>query len=298
MTMDTLSSALAIALNVSMAALSCAQTAVTEARARTPSASVSSMALIHGGTFQAGIDTADIPQFQRVFGIDAPQLFQDEVPRHTVTVDDFYLDRNLVTNAQFRQFVDAHREWQASRVSSNLDNGNYLKQWSTPSSPLALRDRPVVNVNWYSAVAYCQWAGKRLPTEAEWEYAARGGANGLFPWGDQPVNPARANYSGSGLHTTSAVGSYPPNPYGLFDMAGNTWQFLADEWQPYPSAPRKNPVAGDDRFQGGPGYLQIKTRRVIRGGSYDGAPINLWVEYRDSHLPNGSRDFVGFRCAK
>jgi formylglycine-generating enzyme required for sulfatase activity len=168
----------------------------------------------------------------------------------------------------------------------------------TPRGALAQDNHPVVNVNWYAAVAYCQWMRKRLPSEAEWEYAARGGQDALFPWGNDSVDKNRANYSGAGLHTTSSVEAYLPNPYGLFDMAGNVWQFLADEWKPYDSVPQKNPVSGGDLFAQGRSFLQVRTRRVIRGGSFDGVPVNLWVEYRDSHPPNGSRDFVGFRCAK
>ena len=103
---------------------------------------------------------------------------------------------------------------------------------------------------------------------------------------------------GSGIGTTSPVGHYPANRYGLFDMVGNVWQFLADEWKPYPSTPQKNPVPGGNLFLDGPAFLQVKTRRVIRGGSFGGAPVNLWVEYRDSHPPDGAREFVGFRCAK
>jgi formylglycine-generating enzyme required for sulfatase activity len=156
---------------------------------------------------------------------------------------------------------------------------------------------PVVQVSWDDAVAYAKWAGKRLPTEAEWEYSARGGLDTLFPWGNQPVDRTRANFSGSGLGTTSPVGMYPAG-YGLFDMAGNVWEFLADEWQPYSSTPQKDPVAGGDLFLDGMAYLGVKTRRVIRGGSFAGDPVNYWVEYRDSHPADGAREFVGFRCAK
>ena len=119
-----------------------------------------------------------------------------------------------------------------------------------------------------------------------------------FPWGDQPPNAARANFSDGGLGTTSAVDHYAANPFGLFDMAGNVWQFLADEWQPYPSAPQDNPVAGGNRFAEGATFLEVKTRRLIRGGRYDGHRVNLWVEYRDSHPLDGARDFVGFRCGR
>ena len=84
----------------------------------------------------------------------------------------------------------------------------------------------------------------------------------------------------------------------LFDMAGNVWQFVADEWKPYTSTAQKNPVPGGDLLPDGTAFLKAKTRPVVRGGSFGGVPVNLWVEYRDSHPPDGSRDFVGFRCAK
>jgi formylglycine-generating enzyme required for sulfatase activity len=250
------------------------------------------------GTIEMGINQSEIPHFEKIFNIFRPQLFQDEIPKHTVTVDSFHIDKYLVTNAQFKEFVMYKREWQPGHVSAELDNGNYLKHWNAGNMPVSLADHPVVNVNWFAAVAYCQWEGKRLPTEAEWEYAARAGLSGPFPWGDQPVDGTRANYSGSGLGSTSIVGKYPANGYGVFDMAGNVWQFLADEWQHYSSGPQRNPVAGGNRFAEGTSFLQVRTRRVIRGGSFEGAPVNLWVEYRDSHPPNGSREFVGFRCAR
>ncbi len=194
--------------------------------------------------------------------------------------------------------MDANSEWRRDGIAASLHNGHYLEQWKNGEVPLGKGQLPVVNVSWYAAAAYCQWAGKRLPTEAEWEFAARGGIPGPFPWGDAPADKRRANYSGSGIGATNAVGSYPANGYGLFDMAGNAWEFLADEWKPYGAEAQKNPVAGGDHFEGGKSFLQVKTRRVIRGGSWDGAPLNLWVEYRDSHPPDGARDFVGFRCAR
>jgi sulfatase modifying factor 1 len=262
------------------------------------STTISSMVLVRGGTVQIGIDVTQIPSFQKIFDIDSPQLFQDEVPKHWVTLDEFYIDECPVTNAQFKSFTDANPEWQPDRIPRELDNGNYLKHWKKPGALTTQADHPAVNVNWYAAVTYCRWAGKRLPTEAEWEHAARGGRNGLFSWGNQPADGSRANFSGSGLSTTSPVGKYPANGYGLFDMAGNVWQLLADEWKPYSSTPQKNPIAGGNLFLDGTAFLNVKTRRVIRGGSFGGVPVNLWVEYRDSHPPDGSRDFVGFRCAK
>ena len=259
---------------------------------------VGSMALVRGATAPVGIDANQIPSLVKIFNIEVPQLFQDEVPKHSVTIDDFYLDKYPVTNADFKKFTDFNLEWRSDRIPGRLHNGNYLKHWKDHDALKAKADHPVVNVSWYAAVAYCQWVGKRLPTEAEWEHAARAGLNALFPWGDEPVDATRANFLGSGIGTTSPVGHYPANRYGLFDMAGNVWQFLSDEWKPYPSTPQKNPVAGGNLFLDGTAFLQVKTRRVIRGGSFGGAPVNLWVEYRDSHPPDGAREFVGFRCAK
>jgi sulfatase modifying factor 1 len=257
-----------------------------------------SMVLVHGGTIQVGIDNKEIPRLQEVFSVDGPELFRDEVGKHTAHVADFYLDKYLVTNAQFKKFVETNPEWQPGSVPAQLDNGNYLKHWKTPGEPLAEANHPAVNVNWYAAVAYCRWAGKRLPSEAEWEYAARGGRDALFPWGNEPPDKSRANYGGSGLGTTSSVGAYPANGYGLFDMAGNAWEFTRDEWKLYSEISGGDGVAKKSELRDAQEFLQVKTRRVIRGGSFGGAPVNLWVDYRDSHPPNGSREFVGFRCAK
>jgi formylglycine-generating enzyme required for sulfatase activity len=245
-----------------------------------------------------GVQPKDIPSLQKIFNINNPQLFQDEIPRHTVTLRDFSIDKFLVTNAQFKAFTAENPQWPPGHLSAAVDNGNYLSHWKSSDALTSLANHPVVNVNWYAAVAYCRWAGKRLPTEAEGGFAARGGAVGLFPWGDAPSDETRANYSASGLQTTTPVGAYPPNGLGVYDMAGNVWQFLADEWQPYSSDAQQNPIAGGNLFLTASDFLRVRTRRVIRGGSFGGNPVNLWVEYRDSHPPANAREFIGFRCAK
>lgn len=256
------------------------------------------MVLIRAATFAMGTEAADIPRLQKVFGIDVADLFSAEVPRHSVSLDSFYLDRYEVTNAQFKKFLDRNPRWQKNQLPTRYHNGNYLKHWTGNDFPKAKANHPVTNVSWYAAVAYCQWAGKRLPTEAEWEYAARGGLAGkTFPWGDQPADKSRVNYGASGIGDTTPVGSYAPNGYGLFDMAGNVWEYLADEWASYPTSPQRNPIAGGNLFLDDT-YLNVTSRRVIRGGSWSGAPVNLRVSYRDSHPPQGAKDFVGFRCAQ
>jgi formylglycine-generating enzyme required for sulfatase activity len=276
-----------------------------------------SIVRIPGSTFSMGTDASKISQIAEAFNISKhPDIIQVETPQHTVTISSFYLDKYQVTNSQFQKFIRAHPEWSAARIPKRLHNGNYLKDWNGGNFPKGKAKHPVVNVSWYAAVAFCQSAGKRLPTEAEWEFAARGGTpDKTFPWGDEAVDKTRANYSGSDIKSTTPVGSYPANGYGLFDMAGNVWEFMADEWAPYSDASQNNPVAGGDLFEvasaarGNPSgrsrhessleksFFDVTTRRVIRGGSFAGAPLNLRVTYRDSHPPDGAREFVGFRCA-
>lgn len=257
-----------------------------------------SMSLVRGAMFRMGTDPSDVPRLQQVFGIKRAEIFAEEAPQHTVTLSPFYMDRYEVTNALFKKFLDRNPRWRRSNIEARLHNGNYLKHWDGDDYPKDKAEHPVTNVSWYAAVAYCRWAGKRLPTEAEWEYAARGGlSDKSFPWGDAPADPALANYGASGIGTTTPVGSYAANPYGLFDMAGNVWEYTLDEWGPYNSSAQVNPVAGGSLFSDD-SFYSVNTRRVIRGGSYGGAPVNLRVAYRDSHPPDGARDFVGFRCAR
>ena len=140
-----------------------------------------------------------------------------------------------------------------------------------------------------------RWANKRLPAEAEWERAARGGrVDEEFPWGDQPVSTDLANYAAGGHGETMSIGSYPPNGYGLQDMSGNVWEYCLDEWQPDYTG--RSPLAANDKEQAGLEFLSVRTRRVIRGGSWSGLPVNLRVAWRDSHPPGGAGDHVGFRC--
>lgn len=249
--------------------------------------SLVNMALIPGATFEIGQDAADISKLMERFGVGRAELFQEEAPKHRVTIGSFYLDRTEVTNAQFKSFVEKNAAWSKAKISASLHNGKYLQHWNGNEFPAGKADHPVVFVSWYAANAYCASVGKRLPTEAEWEFAARGGLAGkAFPWGDSLPYKTRANYLGSDLKAPTKVGSYLANGYGLHDMAGNVWEFLADEWRKYPLKP--TPMSDP---------LQVKTRRALRGGSYGGAPVNLRVTYRDSHMPENAVEHVGFRCA-
>ena len=274
-------------------------------------ADISNMVLIPGGKITIGIDPAEIPRYEKLFGISGRELFDASTPKHSVKLSPFFLDRTLVTNSQFFEFTRRFANEEPSDTLARLDqpwteidprarygDRKNLAHWVEGRVPKGLENHPVTNVTWYDAVAYCQWQSKRLPTEAEWEHGAKGGGNPIFPWGDAAADSSRANYSASGFGTTTPVASYSPNAFGLYDMAGNVWQFTADEWAPYSPEPATNPVAGANLFSKGFDFLGVTTRRVIRGGSWGGAPLNLWVEYRDSHPPDAAKNFVGFRCAK
>ena len=226
-----------------------------------------------------------------------------ERPVHTVYVDAFYMDTYEVTNAAYAAFLntkgkhgDGGRVWfdlNDSDARIDLVGGVYRAE-------VGYEDHPVVDVSWYGAMAYSKWAGKRLPTEAEWEKAARGGLVGkVYPWGDT-IDATQANYNWN-VGSTTPVGQYPPNGYGLYDMAGNVWEWCLDEYQSgfYSNSPRQNPVAG-----GQPvnilldNYTGVNTSRVLRGGSWYVIPHYVRVAVRNSTNPAYTYDWLGFRCAR
>ena len=196
-----------------------------------------------------------IPEGWFLMGSPEGEGDSDEHPQHKVWVDAFWIDRCEVTNAQYEKFMKAT----GHRAPRYWDNDSFNKP-----------DYPVVGVSWDDAVAYCNWAGKRLPTEVEWEKAARGGLVGKdYPWGDN-ISHDNANYDGTGgrdrWDNTSPVGSFPPNGYGLYDMAGNVYEWCADWYDEdyYRSSPERNPK--------GP---NTGDRRLLRGGSWVGSTNGL-----------------------
>ena len=251
-------------------------------------------------------DMVLIPAGEFQMGNNAPEAENNERPVHTVYVNAFYMDIYEVTNAQYKKFLDANPQWGKSRSRRKVRltgqySGDYLKYWNGNNYPRGKGDHPVVYVSWYAAMAYAQWAGKHLPTEAEWEKAARGGLIGKkYPWGDS-TDSKKANY-GSDIMDTTAVGLYPPNPYGLYDMAGNVWEWCLDEYKSdfYKNSPSQNPVAGE----GSIAYTinnvtNIKSDRVLRGGSWYGDPMEfLRAATRLGNAPTYTNLNVGFRCVK
>lgn len=220
-------------------------------------------------------------------------------PIHTVYLDDFYIDAYEVTNAQFKAFIAANPEWSKEHIPSEYHNGNYLQLWKGNDYPNGKANHPVVYVSWYAAMAYAKWKGKRLPTEAEWEKAARGGVVGKrYVWGDSR-DPSKANYGYYGRHT-APVGSYLPNGYGLHDMGGNVWEHCLDEFDEkfYRNSPKKNPIAGVPNIEAlMKDFTSVQTAHVSRGGSWN-TPGPAHVASRGSDTPINTNSWLGFRCAR
>ena len=232
-------------------------------------------------------------------------------PVHTVYVDAFYIDVHEVTIGQYNQFV---------RETGHPP----LPNWVSTYSPT---DRhPVVGVSWHDAMAYTKWAGKRLPTEAEWEKAARGGLIGKYhAWGDAELDGTQCNFADKNLSKvwdrerepednwadknlndgytyTAPVGSYPPNGYGLYDMAGNVWEWCFDAYDEnfYAHSPYRNPIADIIIIDGEDNTITVNKMRVARGTSWFDGPDSVWIASRlkfsteSIKLPFN----IGFRCVK
>ena len=249
------------------------------------------MVLIPAGEFQMGSNDVVI--------IDGAEgFFPAERPVHAVHVDAFYIDKHEVTNAKYKKFILANPEWQKDKIERRFHDDDYLFDWNGNNHPLGKADHPVTDVSWYAAMAYAKWAGKRLPTEAEWEKAARGGLRQQkYPWGNT-VDKNKANY-GKNVGGTTPVGLYPPNDYGLHDMMGNVWEWCLDKWDPdfYKDSPRNNPISGGPLMDITNNFTKIITQRVIRGGSYVFAAIRARVANRGPEVPLQTTPDIGFRCA-
>ena len=236
-----------------------------------------------------------IPAGELQMGSDDPEADNDEKPVHTVFIDAFYMDRYEVTNVQYQKFVLANPRWGKDRIDARFHDGNYLKDWIGNDYPSGKANHPVVSVSWYAAMAYAQWAGKRLPTEAEWEYAARSSWVGQkYLWHDG-IDSSKANYN-KNVGDTTPVGKYLPSSYGLYDMAGNVWEWCLDEYNPefYSISPRDNPLSGPDWIISD--FTSVQTDRVLRGGSWGVDSGFLRIAYRFSLNPASTYFDCGFRC--
>ncbi len=200
----------------------------------------------------------------------------------------FYMDTHEVTNAEYQTFVLANPEWQEANISDALHRGNYLKDWDGNDYPWGKGDHPVTNVNWYGAMAYAAWAGKRLPTAVEWEHAARGGLVGKrYPWGNT-ITPDDANY-GNNVGDTTPVGSYAANGYGLYDMAGNVAEWCLNK-DPFDSNPNIAEIIEN--------YRSFDSDLAVRGGDYWGSDREARIFRIDNSYPQTTIFGIGFRCAR
>lgn len=261
------------------------------------------MVRVPAGEFVMGSDRAGVDYavaLCRRFGTDAAtalatcqrSAFADEQPAHTVTLDVFWLDRTEVTNGQYR-LCEA-----SGRCTPPENEGSYSRALYHREPGFA--GYPVVWVTWQQAAEYCRWAGARLPSEAEWEYAARGTEGRLYPWGDE-FDGVRLNYcdarrdagpnDGSvddGYADTAPVGSYPAGASwaGALDLAGNVREWVADWYGRYPAEPQDSPT--------GPANGDA---RIPRGGSWLDKPDDVRSANRGANDPDYTRHKVGFRCA-
>jgi formylglycine-generating enzyme required for sulfatase activity len=215
------------------------------------------MVSVPGGTFTLGSDDPKADEYSR--------------PAHKVEVKPFFLDATEVTNAQYKAFVDA-----TGRAAP--------RDWAGGAPKPGTEQNPVVYVSWDDAYAYASWAGKRLPSETEWEFAARGTDGRLFPWGTE-FDASKGNLAKKSGGAPMAVGSFPAgkSPYGALDMVGNVWEWTSSDFSIYPGGTATPPE--------GTNY------KIIRGGAFDNSGENTAL-YRGFQLAGDRLPKVGFRCAK
>lgn len=227
---------------------------------------------------QTGMQMVYVPPGDFMMGSSKDQGYNDERPQHAANLSAYWIDKTEVTAAQYQRCVEAG-------ACSAPGAGDYC------TFGVAGRENHPINcVDWNQAAAYCSWAGKRLPTEAEWEKAARGTDGRVYPWGDT-WDASKLNSAEGGPGTTTAVGTYPAgaSPYGALDMAGNVWEWIADWYDPiyYAQSPRQNPT--------GPAS---KDSRIMRGGSWNNFASFARVAVRYPVAPDLQTTHRGFRCTR
>ncbi len=240
-----------------------------------------------GAAWTSPIDRQDmvwVPpgQFQMGSPDGEPGRDDDEL-QHAVTLDrGFWLDVSEVSNAAYRRFIVANTAWRKTRINARFQDGNYLQDWTGTDYPAGTENDPVVFVSWYAARAYAAWAGKRLPSEAEWEYAGRAGTSSQYWWGDE--------FDTRRVRSARSVGTLDPlrrSAWGAYDLVGGVWEWTASLFQAYPS--RRGDGRDDPDANGA---------RVVRGGYWGGGEPFLRVANRSSENATLTNDTLGFRTVR
>jgi formylglycine-generating enzyme required for sulfatase activity len=261
-----------------------------------PDHGFSDMVKIPAGRFRMGLSFKQVSRILKICTkVDKACTlwwFKDEMPRHGVYVDKYWIDIYEVTNQNYLKFVKAtgHRPALDNTCETKACRQGNL--WKGKGFPRKIRNQPVTQVNWYDAVAYCKWRGKRLPTEAEWEKAARGPSGNMYPWGNS-APPGKATYRRKwrGVSTMTEVGSYPNgvSVYGIHDMAGNVWEWVADWYDMY---------YYKEKIKNNPKGAESGKYKVVRGGSWVNYADTLHSAFRRWSRPKVRFNDTGFRCAK
>jgi sulfatase modifying factor 1 len=225
------------------------------------------MIFVEGGQAQIGTPPTEL-------GRDPDEM------AHTVAISSFWLDVSEVTNAAYRRFILGRPEWQKANIAASLHNGSYLKDWNGNDYPIGSGDRPVVGVSWPAARAYAAWAGKRLPTEVEWEFAARASTRSRYWWGE-----TYESIRLGGLSNDAASLTLRTNQWGFRDLLGSVWEWTSTSYRPYPYA------ANDGREN------QDASAKVVRGGSRANGENFVRSGNRSFEQTTSTSDLLGFRCA-
>jgi len=267
---------------------------------------VEGMAEIEGGLFTLGYDSARAPHSR-------PFAFDNEKPAHQVFLQDFALDKALVSNGDFLEFINdggyqnfrwwfsegwetVNREQWRAPLYWELHDGEWMiRDVSGLHSAATRKDLPVSHVSYFEASAFAKWAGKRLPTEAEWEKAAcydeRRKVRTAFPWGDTDPNSGNTNFFENGFWSVAPIGAFPEgaNVYGCQQMIGDVWEWTTSDYVPYPGFKSEFDEYNDKWFV---------NQKVLRGGSFATPQLHIRATYRNFFHAHERWMTSGFRCAK
>jgi formylglycine-generating enzyme required for sulfatase activity len=244
------------------------------------------MVYVPAGPFRMGTSAEQESSLVVKFSIQ-PGVLQSEIPQQTLSLPGFYIDQTPVTNAEYKKFIESQPE-QAVPFLDNALAASFNWDKVTRTYPAGRDQYPVTLVTWHDAVAYCKWAGQRLPTEAEWEKSARGGDGRIWPWGND-WDSEKANTAEQRRGDATPVGQFPSGAsvYGALDMVGNVWQWTSSLDKPYPYHP------GDGRED-----ASAQGTRITRGGAWLFGAAFTRTATRSRFDPSGMSLSIGFRCAR